>query len=68
LLAFKTIANILKAHGIEPAPERSRKSDLFPMSAEKFFPRRVIVVFIGRSPTCDLRHVCQIWLLEVLSR
>src|SRR5215471_4411409 len=26
LLAFKTIANILKAHGIEPAPERSRKT------------------------------------------
>src|SRR5436853_779180 len=25
LLAFKTIANILKDHGIEPAPERSRK-------------------------------------------
>jgi hypothetical protein len=24
LLAFKTIANILKEHGIEPAPERSR--------------------------------------------
>ena len=24
--AFKTIANILKAHGIEPAPERSRKA------------------------------------------
>src|SRR5437660_7674420 len=26
LLAFKTIANILKDHGIEPAPERSRKT------------------------------------------
>jgi putative transposase len=26
LLAFKTIANILKAHGIEPAPERCRKT------------------------------------------
>jgi putative transposase len=26
LLAFKTIANILKEHGIEPAPERSRKT------------------------------------------
>jgi putative transposase len=26
LLAFKTIANILKQHGIEPAPERSRKT------------------------------------------
>jgi hypothetical protein len=26
LLAFKTIANILKEHGIEPAPERSRKA------------------------------------------
>jgi putative transposase len=25
-LAFKTIANILKEHGIEPAPERSRKT------------------------------------------
>src|SRR5215831_19457866 len=25
-LAFKTIANILKSHGIEPAPERSRKT------------------------------------------
>src|SRR6266403_5613576 len=25
LLAFKTIANILKEHGIDPAPERSRK-------------------------------------------
>src|SRR5262245_7973689 len=26
LLAFKTIGNILKEHGIEPAPERSRKT------------------------------------------
>jgi transposase InsO family protein len=26
LLAFKTIGNILKKHGIEPAPERSRKT------------------------------------------
>jgi len=26
LLAFKTIANILKEHGIEPAPERNRKT------------------------------------------
>jgi transposase InsO family protein len=26
LLAFKTITNILKEHGIEPAPERSRKT------------------------------------------
>jgi len=26
LLAFKTIANILKKHGIEPGPERSRKT------------------------------------------
>src|SRR5437773_2158391 len=26
LLAFKTIANILKDHGIEPAPERCRKT------------------------------------------
>ena len=26
LLAFKTIANILKTHGIEPVPERSRKT------------------------------------------
>jgi putative transposase len=26
LLAFKTIANILKEHGIEPAPERSKKT------------------------------------------
>src|SRR3989475_9726250 len=26
LLAFKTIANILKEHGIEPAPDRSRKT------------------------------------------
>jgi putative transposase len=26
LLGFKTIANILKEHGIEPAPERSRKT------------------------------------------
>src|SRR6516164_2938820 len=26
LLAFKTIANILKEHGTEPAPERSRKT------------------------------------------
>src|SRR6516165_5560807 len=26
LLAFKTIANILKEHGIDPAPERSRKT------------------------------------------
>jgi hypothetical protein len=26
LLALKTIANILKEHGIEPAPERSRKT------------------------------------------
>jgi len=26
LLAFKTIANILKEHGIQPAPERSRKT------------------------------------------
>jgi transposase InsO family protein len=26
MLAFKTIANILKEHGIEPAPERSRKT------------------------------------------
>src|SRR5215469_11172236 len=26
LVAFKTIANILKEHGIEPAPERSRKT------------------------------------------
>src|SRR5882762_3705338 len=26
LLAFKTTANILKEHGIEPAPERSRKT------------------------------------------
>jgi hypothetical protein len=26
LLAFKTIANILKEHGIEPAPERIRKT------------------------------------------
>jgi hypothetical protein len=26
LLAFKTVANILKEHGIEPAPERSRKT------------------------------------------
>jgi hypothetical protein len=26
LLAFKTIANVLKEHGIEPAPERSRKT------------------------------------------
>ena len=26
LLAFKTIANILKAHGIEPAPERSERA------------------------------------------
>ena len=26
LLAFKTIANILQEHGIEPAPERSRKT------------------------------------------
>jgi transposase InsO family protein len=26
VLAFKTIANILKEHGIEPAPERSRKT------------------------------------------
>ena len=25
-LAFKTVANILKEHGIEPAPERSRKT------------------------------------------
>lgn len=26
MLAYKTIANILKEHGIEPAPERSRKT------------------------------------------
>src|SRR5215471_6403127 len=26
LLAFKTIANILKGHRIEPAPERTRKT------------------------------------------
>src|SRR5215472_10451553 len=26
MLAFKTIGNILKKHGIEPAPERSRKT------------------------------------------
>jgi len=26
ILAFKTIANILKEHGIEPSPERSRKT------------------------------------------
>ena len=26
LLAFKTIANILKTHGIEPTPERNRKT------------------------------------------
>jgi hypothetical protein len=25
MLAFRTIGNILKKHGIEPAPERSRK-------------------------------------------
>jgi hypothetical protein len=25
-LAFKTVANILKVHGIKPAPERSRKT------------------------------------------
>jgi putative transposase len=28
LLAFKTIGNILKEHGIEPAPERSARSEV----------------------------------------
>src|SRR5207248_7321402 len=40
LLAFKTIANILKDHGIEPAPDRSRKTTWKEFLSENWQARR----------------------------
>ena len=54
LLAFKTIANILKEHGIEPAPERSRKTTWKEFITRHWGPDRRIGLLhdrgVGRRP------------------